>query len=389
MPLLFNSLCELLEALEDNATNTKKALKGWLDQRNRDTIESWFKSYKVTVDSTEVDVVAVLSAIFPEKRTDRVYSLQPSRLSKILGRCFRLGRERLKLLDERDTPGRGDLGVCVERVVRQTEHQEVVNPVTLEEIDNTLLTIASKNRFSAPGVREAAKEDGVETYAPLNSIYLRLNSCEAKWFTRMILKDSPTLKIKSYHVFNAVDKGLVQALNVHSTFEAAGGLLRHRATTTGDDSSPTSTLKPVVGHKVGRVPYLKGRSIKNVVHLAEGRKMSVERKYDGEYCQIHIDLAKQGCIQIFSKSGKDSTVDRRGLHDAIKQSLRIGDSDRKFRQKCILEGEMVVYSDKDNKVLDFHKIRKHVLRSGSRLGTELDSQYVSCNFPRDALADSQ
>ncbi|KAL8906893.1 MAG: hypothetical protein Q9207_001748 [Kuettlingeria erythrocarpa] len=375
MPLLFSSLCKLLEALEDNAISTKKALKGWLDQRNRDTIESWVKSYKVTIDSTEVDVVVLLSAIFPEKRTDRVYSLQPARLSKILGRCFRLGRERLKILDEWNTPGRGGLAVCVERVVRQTEHQEAVNPVTLEEIDNTLLAIASKNRFSAPGVREAVKEDGVETYRPLNSIYLRLNSCEAKWFTRMILKDFSPLAIKSYHVFNAVDKGLVQALNVHSTFEAAVGLLRHRATTTGHDSSPRSALKPVVGHKVGRVPYLKGRSIKNVVHLAEGRKMSVERKYDGEYCQIHIDLAKtKDCIQIFSKSGKDSTVDRRGLHDAIKQSLRIGNSDRKFRQKCILEGEMVVYSDKDNKVLEFHKIRKHVSRSGSWLGTEFDSQ---------------
>ncbi|KAL8922458.1 MAG: hypothetical protein Q9208_005180 [Pyrenodesmia sp. 3 TL-2023] len=374
MPLLFSSICALLEALEDNAVNTKKALKGWLDQRNQDTIESWVKSYKITIDSKNVDVIAVLSAIFPQKRTDRVYSLQPPRLSKILGRCFRLGRDRLKLLDEWRNSGRGDLAVCVERVVRQTEHQETARPVTLEEIDNTLLTIASQNRFSAPGVREVAKEDGVETCKPLNSIYLRLDSCEAKWFTRIILKDFSMLNFKSYHVFNAIDRGLAQALNIHSTFEAAVGLLRHHDTTMGGYPPSTATLQPVVGHKVGRVPYLKGRSIKNVVHLAEGRKMSVERKYDGEYCQIHIDLAKgQDCIQIFSKSGKDSTVDRKGLHDAIKQSLRMGNPDRAFRRQCILEGEMVVYSDKENKVSDFHKIRKHISRSGSWLGTELDS----------------
>lgn len=390
MPLPFSTICALLEVLEDNAVNTKKALKGWLDQRNKDTIESWVKSNKITIDSKDVDVVAVLSAIFPEKRTDRVYSLQPPRLSKILGRCFRLGRERLKLLDEWKTPGRGDLAVCVQRVVRQTEHQEVANPVTLEEIDNTLLSIASQNRFSAPGVREVVKEDGVETCRPLNSIYLRLGSREAKWFTRMILKDFSMLDLKSYYVFNAIDKGLAQALNVHSTFEAAVGLLRHHATTTEGCPPSTATLKPVVGHKVGRVPYLKGRSIENVVNLVEGRKMSVERKYDGEYCQIHIDLAKGGdCIQIFSKSGKDSTVDRKGLHETIKQSLRIGDSDRTFRQRCILEGEMVVYSDKENKVLDFHKIRKHVSRSGSWLGTELDSQYVSCIDLPTAQADSR
>ncbi len=34
----------------------------------------------------------------------------------------------------------------------------------------------------------------------------------------------------------------------------------------------------------------------------------------------------------------------------------------------------MVYSDKDSKVLDFHKIRKHVSRSGSFLGTDKDSQ---------------
>jgi DNA ligase 4 len=46
--------------------------------------------------------------------------------------------------------------------------------------------------------------------------------------------------------------------------------------------------------------------------------MSAERKYDGEYCQVHIDLGEnKSCIKIFSKSGKDSTNDRIGLHGAL------------------------------------------------------------------------
>jgi DNA ligase-4 len=57
-------------------------------------------------------------------------------------------------------------------------------------------------------------------------------------------------------------------------------------------------------------------------------RMSCEEKLDGEYCQIHIDLSKLGgpskgrnlskgsdCIQIYSKSGKDSTQDRKALHE--------------------------------------------------------------------------
>lgn len=64
--------------------------------------------------------------------------------------------------------------------------------------------------------------------------------------------------------------------------------------------------------------------------------MSLERKYDGgkleplvllawdyvdlciEYCQIHVDLTrKENWLQIFSKSGKDSTADRRGIHQCV------------------------------------------------------------------------
>ncbi|KAL8644625.1 MAG: hypothetical protein Q9226_007672 [Calogaya cf. arnoldii] len=375
MPFLFSAVTDLLQALEDNAASTKKAMKGWLDQKNKDHIESWVKAYKVTVDSPVIDVVAVLSALFPDKRTDRVYRLQAPSLSKILGRCFKLGTARIKQLGQWKTPGNGDLGVCVERTLRETEHGQIVNPVSLDEIDTMLHTIASKCRFSAPGVQATAKDDGTETSKLIDSVYRRLCSREAKWLTRIILKDFSTLEFKSYHVLNAVDSGLVNAMNVHSTYEAAVGFLRHQKTLPESQILPTALLNPVVGSKIGRVPYLKGRSVKNVVNLAAGRKMSVEQKYDGEYCQVHIDLARgEDCIRIFSKSGKESTKDRQRLHKSIKQSLRLGGSDCGFKSKCIVEGEMVVYSEQEDRIMDFHKIRKHVSRSGSFLGTDLDSQ---------------
>ncbi|KAL8770462.1 MAG: hypothetical protein Q9209_003888 [Squamulea sp. 1 TL-2023] len=375
MPFLFSAVTDLLQALEDNATSTKRAMEGWLDQKNKDHIDSWVRSYKVTIDSPTVDAVSVLSALFPDKRTDRVYGLQAPSLSKILGRCFRLGVARIKQLDQWKNPGNGDLGVCVERTLRETEHGPNTNPVSLNEIDTMLHNIAAKSRFSAPNVRSAAKDNGIETSKTLESIYRRLSSCEAKWLTRMILKDFSTLDFKSYHVLNAIDPGLVNIMNVQSTYEAAVGFLRYQKTLPESQALPITSSKPVLGSKIGRVPYMKGQSVKNVVKLAGGRKFSVEQKYDGEYCQVHVDLAKgDGCIQIFSKSGKDSTKDRQRLHGPIKQSLRIGKPGCKFRRKCILEGEMVVYSEQEDRIMDFHKIRKHVSRSGSFLGTELDSQ---------------
>jgi len=133
-------------------------------------------------------------------------------------------------------------------------------------------------------------------------------------------------------------------------------------------------LKPTLGVKVGRQVWLKGRSIKHCLDMGHGR-MRCEEKIDGEYCQIHVDLSKgRDCIQIFSKSGKDSTRDRAGLHEAIRTSLRIGQPSCPLKTGCILEGELVVFSDKEEKILDFHKIRKYVSRSGRFIGTDEDSQ---------------
>jgi len=108
--------------------------------------------------------------------------------------------------------------------------------------------------------------------------------------------------------------------------------------------------------------------------MADGRYMSLQRKYDGEYCQIHVDLSRgENYIKIFAKSGKDATRDRIGVHGAIKKGLRIGESDCRFKSRCIVDAELLVYSDKEKKILDFHKIRKYVSRSGAYIGTERDS----------------
>lgn len=71
--------------------------------------------------------------------------------------------------------------------------------------------------------------------------------------------------------------------------------------------------------------------MKHCLNMVNKRWFSLERKYDGgngspknkiysadlrpEYCQIHVDLTKgEQCLQIFSKGGKDSTQDRKGVH---------------------------------------------------------------------------
>ena len=397
MPFKFIYLCDLLSTLESLSTHDPPLLPASVRDKYQRTIAQWFRSHRARIDGLDPSAsVALLSALFPERRTDRVYNLQPPSLTKVLGRCLGLGVSRRKELERWKEPGRGDLGACVERVQREAEMPRVVEgrEVTIEEVDQALATVAGKSRFSGPKVRGLAQPMGqvqdplpaTRLHEVLGGIYSRLQSRQAKWFTRMILKDySPVvlpegLLLRSFHFL------LPDFLRAQDSFEAALEMLKSPVVS-GWPAIPKQDemkrycgkaaqfLVPKVGVKVGRTTFLKARSIKHALQMAGRRRMSLERKHDGEYCQVHIDLTKgEDCVRIFSKSGKDSTLDKRGVHGAIKKALRIDTANCAISRHCILEGELVVWSDQDQKILEFHKMRKHLSRSGVYLGTSRDSQ---------------
>jgi len=219
----------------------------------------------------------------------------------------------------------------------------------VDEIDEKLHNIAAACRFSSPAVRRSAS--GLRTTSretELGYLYRRVSARDAKWLTRLILKNyepvilDPQLIYRSYHPF------LPSILKVQDDLVVASRILANvqRDRTVTGKASLATYLKPSLGVKIGRQPWFKGRSIKHCLNMSHGR-MSCEEKLDGEYCQIHIDLSKgRNCIQIFSKSGKDSTMDRIGLHDSIRRSLKLGQASCPIKKGCVLEGELVVYSDK-------------------------------------------
>ena len=145
MPLLFTHLCNLLSDLEKLSKRDPPLLLAYRQQKYRETIIQWFTARRVSINTPDIDVVALLSALFPEKRTDRVYAIKLKRLTNLLKRCLELGKTRAEMLDQWQKPGRGSLCDCVERALRQAEFPEQpANQVTLEEIDNALATIAGK-----------------------------------------------------------------------------------------------------------------------------------------------------------------------------------------------------------------------------------------------------
>jgi DNA ligase-4 len=384
MGFKFSYLCDLLSNLEGNRY-LKASTAARTSNPDIRTISNWFLNHSKRIHAADTDLLALLSCLFPEKRPDRVYWLQHTSLARVIARCLLLGVSRREELDRWRLSGGEDLGQCVENVMRQAENQILPGQeVTVEEIDEALSRIASRCRFSGPRVRR--QHTAVDVEEALGSLYRRLTSRDAKWLTRMILKSYHPVMLPVNYVLRHVHFLLPHLLLFQDSLEAAVNLLRATPLRLFPprpqpdvakvlSEKALEHLSPQVGIKIGRPEFYKARSIKHCCKMIGQRRMSLERKYDGEYCQIHIDLSNpQDLIRIFSKSGKDSTADRVGIHRIIKESLRIGEADCKFTRHCILEGEMLVWSDKDERILEFHKLRKFITRSGTLLGADYDSQ---------------
>ncbi|QQK43592.1 ATP dependent DNA ligase, central [Penicillium digitatum] len=255
--------------------------------------------------------------------------------------------------------------------------------LSVEEIDRAMAMIASRCRFSGPLVRR--NRTAVDLEEILSKLYRRSSSRDAKWLTRMILKSYSPIVFPEQYILKKFHFLLPQLLQLQNSFEGALEMLTsdpisHFPANPDPQSARRLTtialrhMCPRPGIKVGRPDYYKARSIKHCHQMANGRRMSIERKYDGEYCQIHVDLSNRLTpIQIFSKSGKDSTADKDKVIPVIEESLRTGLPDCKFAHRCIVEGELLVWNDQDRKLMDFNKIRRFLPRSGIMIGVDNDS----------------
>ncbi|KAJ4423760.1 hypothetical protein N0V82_001498 [Gnomoniopsis sp. IMI 355080] len=377
MPFPFDTVCDLLQTLEGDLKRRRQG-KG-----STQIVKDWFTEYREEINRQDVDAVALLSTLLPERRTDRVFSIREKRLESIVASACGLGCRKTKLRRWETDPRAGlDFAECVEEVLAQSPNDEG-QLVTVEEVDAVLDHLAARNSFSSAAVRssraaiapQSCKEDHL-----LASLFRRLSPRNAKWLCRVVLKNFEPVIVPEYALYSSYHPLLPTVLKIHDSFAVALALLQQhlryseiRGVSLSKHDLPR-IIKPQFGVKVGRKTWLKARSIKHCLEMGHGL-MSCEKKMDGEYCQIHVDLSKGHYhIQIFSKSGKDSTMDRLKLHPAIKSSLRLGTKECKFTKRCILEGELVVYSDLEKRILEFDKIRKHVNRSGRFIGTDADSQ---------------
>jgi DNA ligase-4 len=194
--------------------------------------------------------------------------------------------------------------------------------VAVEQVDELLHGLAARIKWSSPAIRASQTPLTQRDRGDLERIYSRVTATEAKWLTRLVLKNYAPLIFDESLILRLCDPLLPSVLKIREDFTAAVGAVQSIRSTLLPNTERRqlaqtkllAKVKPQAGTKVGRQHWVQARSIKHCLDQGRGR-MSVEDKIDGEYCQIHIDLSKGSrCVQIFSKSGKDSTEDREGLH---------------------------------------------------------------------------
>jgi DNA ligase-4 len=386
MTITFSAICNLLQSIENVSAKgpRPRPLSKQEQERIQQVVLNWFRVQRDALDNPATDDGAVLSVLFPHRRRDRVYGLQAPLLAKKLSRLLTFNHGQRALFESWKTGAHGDLGVYVERAMKPWDGTfSNKSDITIEIINHVLVQLAANSRFSDEKIRRQ-RDPEFSIDRELRSVFMRLESWEAKWLVRLLLRDYCTIELNERLVMRCYHFLLPELLAFQNDFEAAFHLLKGELSCYPAVPEPreeeslrieaAKRLKARVGTKIGRPTFYKAWSLQNCIQLLSDRVWAAEIKYDGEFCEIHVDLENRNSnIQIFSKNGKDATADREGLHSTIHRALRIGRSNALFRRNCIVVGEMVVYSDKEKKIMPFSRIRKHVTRSGSFKGTLYDS----------------
>ncbi|EPS39832.1 hypothetical protein H072_6425 [Dactylellina haptotyla CBS 200.50] len=404
MPFVFSHVCDLLSTLEDLHLAKQPHNTSDLASLYKSHLVSWFTHFRP--DLTPDLWVPLFSILWPQGRSDRVYGFKGDGLINAVSAAMCFGPSRVEELRGWRTLGRGDrdLGDAVERVFSMAENVVAPsNAVTITEIENALNELASHCRFSSSDIvrnshkgGSASKDSNMGKKANgvpvrqflLGNIYMRLSSRDAKWFTRTLLKSLLPVALEPDNLFREFHFLLPEIQQIRGELKSALSVLASKTfklfpcSPNLEDKDELveagrKLLVPEIGVKVGRPVFVKAVNCERVFQVTKLDTWALERKYDGEYCQIHIDLTKgKDWLKIFSKSGRDSTQDRIGCHSIIRECLQLDSPQKRVvRQRCILEAELLVYSEKEDCIASFHTIRNHVMRAGTYIGTTLSSAY--------------
>ncbi|KAG9312953.1 DNA ligase/mRNA capping enzyme [Chiua virens] len=323
---------------------------------------------------------SVMRLLFPEDDTQRKFGLQETLLAQHLGHCLDSSRvftsdaKHLKVWNKQS--GSGCLGEeLLKYAVSGTE--EMIGPKSLQEVDSLLDELASTSIFSDKSFHEgiaATSNNRRSKPSILRSLYDSLPATDAAFLTQIILKDlrpllyAPPSAATSHALldYNTRSKQVLTREQFMKEWDPSGSMIKMYKVRANLDEAAMGfeaggTL--VAAHPRWGVPVeipksAKGRGSLHALELLDtDGQIWAETKYDGERAQIHVRFCEDGEVKIviFSKSKRDSTLDRVAVHAIIKSALAgVG------KQDIIVDAEMVAFSEERNAIDEFWRIRSLV-----------------------------
>lgn len=313
-----------------------------------------------------------------------MYYLKEKRLAGLL--CQVLGLEKTGRgarlhnwrVEERHGKSQGDLSLVLSDIILQSEHCLQPN-LTINEINAHLDSLITCKKMSQ-GFTTFHVEKGTVV---LSGLYMKVTSREAKWLTRIILKDL-LLNIEPKVVFDAFHGWMWRIYSMQNDLQMA---CKEIVNLIGRGYNSTSVLSeeeyrkvaseffsPTIGVNIAVMACGRAQGIQHVFERMAGKTCHVENKYDGERLQAHICKDWPERIRIFSKSGRESTTDRFRCSEyrfccesafivfrSILEAFKFNDPLNAVHS-VIAEGELLVYNERTGEIEAFGTVQN--LQSG-------------------------
>ncbi|KDQ19564.1 hypothetical protein BOTBODRAFT_28144 [Botryobasidium botryosum FD-172 SS1] len=404
----FARLLQILASIPPRPASEAKPRHPEKEKKSRKVIRGWISSLRQPLPPKTG--VILFRLLFPEEDVRRKYDIQEARLAKLLPEVLGVTADGLGARGSRlvNWAGGGSLmarsvsgclGHEVEHIMESTVTPPESNVPTLEEVDSLLDELASHSAYSKSS--QDSSKPRRSKKAILRDLYRHLSPWGAACMTQIILKDlrplyrlpstSTTAALLKYNS-NAFDRlskwevmkewhsSMPRMYRLIGNFDEAATVMEN-LDLAGTSPCVKDLWIPKLGAPVEIPKCTKGRSIAHVLSELKGSmKVWAETKYDGERMQIHIDLSKpeKHQVQVFSKSKRDSTLDRIATHPIIRAALALppcdsgahypelltarlsGQHDERqssVKTSIILDAEMVTYSEEIDSIDEFWRIR--------------------------------
>ncbi|KAF8892101.1 hypothetical protein BD779DRAFT_1510846 [Infundibulicybe gibba] len=325
----------------------------------------------------------VFRLLFPEEDARRKYHMQETTLAKALGQSLGLDPAHL---DKWAADGSsGCLGEELKALLEASypDMDGGISPLSILQVDHLLDELASHSGFSDISIRMMHSHTQRQPRSTiLRALYHTLSPTDASFMTQIILKDLRPLvyPLGELHYTAALKQFNTKAVKIltkeHAmlAWDSSGWMIRAYRVRSSLDAAADGVerpvhdrdrLAPIIGIPVQIPKSEKGRSCGHALsYMTKSTGVWAESKYDGERAQIHVEISSDGSsrITIFSKSKRDSTMDRYAVHSGIRQSLGLsGGTIPKVKQNIILDAEMVAFHN--GKIDEFWRIHGLIERT--------------------------